>query len=152
MGWRMMRTVDIRLRNSLAEIGAARDALDDLANEFDMPMKPVMQLQIALDEVLSNVVKYSWQDDLQHEFLVRITVQSDGVDLDIFDDGQAFDPLAAPVPPPLQPGQRPLPGGLGIHMIKKLLDDVKYERIDGCNHITLCKKFGLGAVAARREK
>jgi anti-sigma regulatory factor (Ser/Thr protein kinase) len=150
MGRRLMHTVDIRLRNRMAEIGAARDALDGLATEFDMPMKPVMQLQVALDEVLSNVVKYSWPDELPHEFLVRITVHADGVDLDVFDDGQPFDPLAAPSPPPLQPGQRPLPGGLGIHMIRKLLDDVKYERIDGCNHITLCKRFGPGAMAARR--
>ena len=148
----MRRTIDIRLRNTLVEIGAARDALDSLGSEFDMPMKPLVQLQIALDEVLSNVVKYSWQDDAQHEFLVRITVHSAGVDLDIFDDGQAFDPLAAPSPSPLQPGQRPLPGGLGIHLAKKLLDDVKYERIGGCNHITLCKRFDLGAVVERNEK
>jgi len=152
MGRSMTRTVEIRLRNSLSEIGAARDALDGLGNEFSMPMKPLMQLQIALDEVVSNVVKYSWQDGAEHEFLVRITVHPAGVDVEILDDGLAFDPLVAPAPSPPVPGQRPPPGGLGIHMAKKLLDDVKYERTGGRNHTTLCKRFDLGAAVGRSEK
>lgn len=148
----MSRTVDIRLPNKLSEIGAARDALDDLGGEFGIPMKPLTQLQVALDEILSNVVKYSWQYDAEHEFQVRITVHSAGVDMEIIDDGLAFDPLTLPAPPAVQPGQRPAPGGLGIHMVKKLLDDVRYERIDGRNHTTLCKRFDLNAAVGRNEK
>jgi serine/threonine-protein kinase RsbW len=148
----MTRSVDVRLRNNLSEIGAARDTLDSLGSEFGMPMKPLMQLQVALDEVVSNVVKYSWEDGAEHEFLVRITCHAGGVDLEIFDDGQAFDPLSAPAPSPTPDGQRPRPGGLGIHMAKKLLDDFSYERVDGRNHTTLRKKFDVGDAIHRSEK
>jgi serine/threonine-protein kinase RsbW len=69
------------------------------------------------------------------------------VALDIFDDGQPFDPRSAPEPNPPIEGQRPRPGGVGIHMIKKLVDDLSYERIDGRNHTSLTKKCAVGAVS-----
>jgi serine/threonine-protein kinase RsbW len=148
----MNRTVDLRIHNDLSEIGTVRDALDGLARELGIPMRALVQLQVALDEVASNVVKYSWEDGGRHEFLVRITVHPGGVDLEIFNDGREFDPLSAP--PPILPmdRQRPRPGGLGIHMVKKLVDIFSYERINGCNHTTLRKKCDVGTVAQRSEK
>ena len=83
---------------------------------------------MALDEIVSNVIKYSWADGGKHEFLVRITVNDGGVALDVFDDGKPFDPRGAP--DPLPSGMRQ-PGGVGIHMVKKLVDDFSYERVDG---------------------
>ena len=148
----MTRTVELRVHNDLSQIGIVRDTLDNLASEFGIPMRALMQLQVALDEVVSNVVKYSWQDDGRHEFLVRITVHPDKVDLEIFDDGRAFDPLSAPPPGPVPEGQHPRPGGLGIHMVKKLVDGFTYERIDGRNHTTLSKACEVGAAAQRSEK
>ena len=63
-------------------------------------------------------------DGGKHEVLVRIAVNATGVSLDIFDDGQPFDPReAAPNRIRAPPGQRPRPGGVGIQMIKKLVDD-----------------------------
>jgi serine/threonine-protein kinase RsbW len=142
----MKRSVDLRIHNDLSEIGIVRDTLDNLGSELGIPMRALMQLQVALDEVVSNVVKYSWQDDGKHEFLVRITVHVDRVDLEIFDDGRAFDPLSAPPPEAVIAGQPPRPGGLGIHMVKKLVDSFTYERIGERNHTTLSKRCEVGVV------
>jgi serine/threonine-protein kinase RsbW len=146
----MKRAVELRLKNDLSGIAIVRDALDTLASELGIPMRALLQLQVALDEVVSNVVKYSWQDDGKHEFLVRITVHLDRVDLEIFDDGQAFDPLSVPSPATVTNGRRPRPGGLGIHLIKKLVDSFTYERIGARNHTTLSKRCEVGA--AQRSK
>src|SRR5687768_11438505 len=133
----MTRAVDVRIRNDVSDIGIVRDTLDTLAREFGIPVRALTQLQVALDEVVSNVIKYSWSDGGQHEFLVRITVQPGRVDLEIFDDGGEFDPVTAPSPGRAPKGRLPRPGGLGIQMIRRLVDHFTYERIDGRNHTTL---------------
>jgi anti-sigma regulatory factor (Ser/Thr protein kinase) len=143
----MTRSVDIVLHNDLSEIALVRDALDRLGAELAVPGRAIIQLQVALDEIVSNVIKYSWADGENHEFLVRITVNDGAVALDIFDDGEPFDPRGAPEPDPPLAGKRPEPGGVGIQMVKKLVDDLAYERIDGRNHTRLTKKCATGAVA-----
>ena len=148
----MTHAVDVRIRNDVSDIGVVRDTLDSLAHELGIPARTLTQLQVALDEVVSNVIKYAWDDGCQHEFLVRITVLSDRVDLDIFDDGRQFDPTTAPPSNRAAEGQRLRPGGLGIHIIKKLVDHLTYERIDGRNHTTLSKKCAVGPATGRNEK
>ncbi len=70
-----IRSVDVAIHNDLSEIAVVRDALDRLGSEFDVPARALMHLQVALDEIVSNVVKYSWPDGAKHELLVRMTVQ-----------------------------------------------------------------------------
>jgi anti-anti-sigma factor len=152
MDRRMTYAVDVRIRNDVSDIGVVRDTLDDLAREFGIPARALTQLQVALDEVVSNVIKYSWNDGGQHELLVRITVQPDRVDLEIFDNGRAFNPMTAPSPKRVPEGQRRWPGGLGIHMIRKLVDHFAYERIGGRNHTTVSKMCGVGTAVQRSDK
>ena len=92
----MTHTVDVRIRNDISDVAIVRDTLDILARDCGITVRALAQLQVALDEVVSNVIKYSWDDGGQHEFLVRITVRPDRVDLEIFDDGREFDPATAP--------------------------------------------------------
>jgi serine/threonine-protein kinase RsbW len=140
----MTAPVELRIDNDLSAIGIIRDALDKVGREHGVPARALMQLQVALDEVVSNVVKYSWDDGGRHEVLVRISVHPNRVDLEIFDDGREFDPLTVAAPNPSPQGQRPRPGGLGIHMVRKLVDRFAYERVDGRNHITLSKSCEAG--------
>jgi anti-anti-sigma factor len=145
----MTRSVDLRIHNDLAEIGMVRDALDNLGRELGISTRVVTQLQVAADEVLSNVVKYSWDDQERHQFLVRITARPNRLDLEIFDDGRRFDPTS----PNLAAGSRsPRLGGLGIRLIKKLVDQFTYERIDGRNHTTLSKTCEVGTAIQRSDK
>ena len=100
-----------------------------------------MQLQVALDEILSNVIKYAWTDGEKHKLRVSINVRDDGVEVIILDDGKPFDPRSVAPPQPLEAGRRPRPGGLGIHMVKQLVDSYDYKRLDGHNQVTLKKRY-----------
>lgn len=145
----MIATTELTLRRDPASVGQVRDALDRLGREFDIPARALMQVQVAADEVVSNVTKYSWPDSGDHELVVRITIHRDKLEFEVFDDGVAFNPHLAP-PPPSNKDGRPRPGGVGIHMVKQLVDGVAYERQDGRNHTTLTK-FYTSAGEKERE-
>jgi serine/threonine-protein kinase RsbW len=139
----MTRSVELVIRNDPMEIAVVRDALDRLGKELQVPTRALTQLQVALDEIVSNVVKYSWPDGGVHQLMVRILVDATGISLDVFDDGQPFDPRHAPEPAARPAGRRPRPGGVGVQMVKKLVDDLAYERTDGRNHTRLTKNCAI---------
>jgi serine/threonine-protein kinase RsbW len=135
------QTIDIAIRNDVAELGILRDRLEWLGREFGIPGKPLMQMQVALDEIASNVVKYGWPEGGNHRLLVRITARHDRIEVEIIDDGRAFDPRQASSPERLPAGRRPRPGGVGIHMVKQLVDKIEYERIGGRNRTVMTKRY-----------
>jgi len=137
------QTVNVTIRNEIADLSSVTEAVDRVGAEAEIPAKTVMQLQVVLDEVLSNVIKYAWPDGGTHEFYVRINVRNGGIVITITDDGRPFNPLDQPPPTTPAGGGRPLPGGLGIHMVRQLVDSIEYVRFDGRNQVTLTKRYGL---------
>jgi serine/threonine-protein kinase RsbW len=134
------RTVEIVIRNDMAELANLHDSLERIGAELGVPGKPLMQLQVALDEIASNVIKYGWPDGGNHKLCVRITGQQGRIEVQIVDDGREFDPRLAPPPEP-QPAGRRRPGGLGIHLVKQLVDRVEYERVGGRNRTVMTKQY-----------
>lgn len=146
----MTSSVTMRLRNEPSELAKVRGELDRLGREYAVPERDLIELQIALDEIVSNVIKYSWSDGMDHEFDVRITLHSDAITLQVIDDGPPFDPRRAPAPTPRSKAERvACPGGLGIHLIRKLVDGFVYQRIRGHNQTTLTKKIVTAAVQGK---
>jgi anti-anti-sigma factor len=146
------RIAELVIRNDLAELATVTDALNRILEGSAISNKALMQLQVALDEILSNVVKYAWPEGETHEVRVRINAQKDVVEVIIVDDGKAFDPRAQAPPKPPPAGRRPRPGGVGIHMVRQLVDSYDYARIEGRNQITLTKRFAPELPPRNKEK
>jgi anti-sigma regulatory factor (Ser/Thr protein kinase) len=134
------QSVEIVIRNELAELAKLSDGLERIGAELGVPGKPLMQLQVALDEIASNVINYGWSDGGNHEFCVRIRGQQGRIEVEIVDGGREFDPRQAPPSEP-QPAGRRRPGGLGIHMVKQLVDRLDYERVGGRNRTVMTKRY-----------
>jgi serine/threonine-protein kinase RsbW len=139
------RTTHLVICNDIAELESVSKAMENIGAEHGVPEKSLIQLQVVLDEMVSNVIKYAWPDAGTHEIGIRITVGSDGVEVEIIDDGRMFNPLAAPEPEKPLLGQRPRPGGVGVYMTKQLVDAIRYARSGDRNHTTFIKRCAVGA-------
>lgn len=144
-------TIRLTIRNDLADLALVRDALEKFGVEHDFARESLVQLQVALDEIVSNVIKYAWPQGGRHELSVQMAARPDVVEVEIVDNGKAFDPLSAAPPEPPSPGSRPVPGGVGIHMVRRLVDGMEYARIAGCNHIKLTKRYAAGGSPEREH-
>ena len=136
--------MDLVIDNDIQQLALLRAAIERIGREHVLAQKPLVQLQVALDEVVSNVIKYAWPEGGSHEIRIRITVDAGKVKIDIADDGRSFDPRNTAPPAVSPPGQRRRPGGVGLHMVKQLMDGFEYARVDGSNHSTLTKHCYIG--------
>jgi len=93
----------------------------------------------ALEEAATNVVMYAYDAPRTGTVDIEVLVLEDKVKTVLSDNGRAFDPTSAPEPDITAPGEdRPI-GGLGIFLVRKLMDEVRYERRDGRNILTMIK-------------
>ena len=139
------KSILVTIANERAEMARVAEALHRVGMAHGVPHDALVALQVSVDEVVSNVIKYAW-DDGKHQVHVRIAVLEDGVEVEVVDDGEPFNPLDAPPPPRASTaGERPAPGGIGIHMVRQLMDGIEYARHEGRNHTVLTKRCALPA-------
>lgn len=105
-----------------------------------LPAEIEHAVQIALDELVANALNHGLTGVADPKLIVQMAYQADqAIRLDIIDNGVAFDPFSAPAPDLVSDVEaRPI-GGLGVHLIRELMDEVRYDRVDGCNRIRLTK-------------
>lgn len=116
------------------------DFIDEFLEILDCPMKLQMKIHVAIDEVFSNIVNYAYPTS-PGSVTIRISSLEAPctVFLTFIDEGIPYNPLEKTDPDTsLSAEERPI-GGVGIFMVKKLMDDVRYEYVNGQNQLTICK-------------
>lgn len=127
---------------TLEQLDAVQAFIEEELEENGCPMKAVMQISIAVEEIYVNIAHYAYHPEIG-EATVRCCVGGDPLQVTVqfLDSGKPFNPLAKPdADVSLSAEERDI-GGLGILMVKKSMDDVTYEYKDGCNILTLKKSL-----------
>lgn len=128
---------DSRNRNtgpaSLSRLDAVQTFVGKILAEKEAPVKDIHRFLIASDEIFSNVCRYGRAG----EITVECGVEEDGAYLVIEDDGTAFNPLERPEPDTGESLESRQAGGLGIFMVRELMDEVVYERTGGKNRLSM---------------
>jgi len=131
---------EITLLNRQQEIPRVQNELERFAQKHAFPDRPLHDLQLALEEHLTNVVNYAFQDDREHSIHVRVAFAPSELRIEVEDDGFSFNPLEHPAPDLSVPlDQRPV-GGVGIHMMRKSLDKLEYHRTKKRNMLVMIKR------------
>lgn len=135
-------TLSLTLANDLAEIPRLAESVEAFCEPFGPTMKDILGLQLALEEIVANVIKHGYRDGQPHKFTVDLSsVSPDRIRAVITDDAPAYDPFSrAEVDITLPLEDRPI-GGLGVHLVKKLMDVSRYERLDGKNLLTIERRL-----------
>jgi serine/threonine-protein kinase RsbW len=135
------RSTCVTIRNEIGELAVLRDALRRFCTERAVGRKTLIQLHVTLDEIVSNIIKYAWPEGGVHEVSVYMSAEANAIRIEIIDDGQAFDPRKAPAPRSHAPQRQARPGGVGIHLVRQLVDAIAYHRSDNRNHVVVTKRW-----------
>jgi anti-sigma regulatory factor (Ser/Thr protein kinase) len=130
---------NFEIRNDLAEIEVLATQLLELCRNNGIDEDVCFEIRLALEEAVSNTIKYGYEDDQVHMIQVRARMEDQRFLLEIEDDGKAFNPLEKPDPDLSLPVDKKPIGGLGIYLVRSLMDHVEYRRNGGRNLLRLTK-------------
>ena len=136
-------TMQIQLLNRLDELERLAVAMDQLGKDWGIPANYIMELNLAVEELFTNIVFYAYDDQEQHEIEILFEHPETGcVLITLSDDGKAFNPLENPTGDNLVKSleEREI-GGLGIHLVRKMVSHIEYKRLDGRNILLLTRNF-----------
>jgi anti-sigma regulatory factor (Ser/Thr protein kinase) len=127
------------LRNDLSELETLCQHLNKFGQVTGLSEACITDINICLDELFTNTISYGFEDDLEH--IIRFTIKLDNnvLTLNIEDDGIPFNPLEKKDPEIPADLIDVRIGGLGIHIVRKLMNDIQYKRKRGKNKLTMMK-------------
>jgi sigma-B regulation protein RsbU (phosphoserine phosphatase) len=134
---------ELRLQNQLKELDRIVALLELLGDEWTIPQRTVMELNLILEELFTNVVFYAYDDGQEHEILLTFNkLSASKLEITLEDDGREFNLLEKDTSENVTHGieERKI-GGLGIHFVKQLVDEIRYQRRDGKNIVILIRNF-----------
>lgn len=137
-----MSSLKLDLKTDLSEIPRLAAAVESHAEGQSWPMDATFKINLALEELVTNVISYGFADAEAGVIDVSIDEADGAIRIVLTDNGRPFDPLTQATDPDLEAGveERQI-GGLGIHLVKEMMDSVDYERRDGFNQVRLTKRI-----------
>ena len=127
----------VNLVPTLDKLPEAVAFFEDTLSGADVPMKVIARVNVAVDEIFSNIARYSGATSVT----LGCALADGRVTLRFSDNGRPYDPTGKPDPDTTLSAEERDIGGLGIFMVKKTMDDVSYEYTDGLNILTLVKEL-----------
>jgi len=135
------RRHSITLPNDIDTVPQLPAFIDAVAKDAALDTSQTMSLNLAIEEAVVNVMEYAYPEGTKGTVNIVATIADDVLSFVISDSGKPFDPTAkAEVDTTLSAEERPI-GGLGIHLVRQIMDDIAYERKDNKNILTLKKKL-----------
>lgn len=133
----------LRVRTAMDAIGPASEQAESWLAEQRVSADAAYLVSLAIEELVTNCIKYAYDDSNDHTVDIVLSVHAGDLNVEVIDDGRPFNPLEVPAPDlSLAMNDRPI-GGLGLHLLRELADDVKYERRNGTNRLLLTKRLSV---------
>src|SRR5262245_22643304 len=127
----------LTIHNEIGELARASAMAREHLERHGFEEAVVFATDLALEEVLSNVIRYAYDDHDQHRIVIALRTAGRCIEIQIVDDGREFDPVSAPAVEVAVPLERRRIGGLGLHLLRAFVSEMHYERIKDRNVLSL---------------
>ncbi len=135
------KKLSITLQNRISELEKLNRKLRAFGEGIGLPKAYTFQINLAVEELFTNIVKYGYADDDTHIIAVAVSCNEGKITIRVEDNGIPFDPAAKRTSKVKDPVENCKIGGLGLHLVKKIMDDIVYERCEGKNVIVMTKNI-----------
>ena len=129
------------IKNQVEELERVARFIDEIGEELSLDMDLQMNLNLVMEEMVSNIIFYAYPEGV--EATIELLAECDGKELTLIlsDQGRAFDPtLKENFDMDVNPAEREL-GGMGIFIVKNIMNQVTYQRLEGRNLLTMKKSI-----------
>jgi sigma-B regulation protein RsbU (phosphoserine phosphatase) len=131
--------MELTVPNQLSENARVKEHFDTFAEHYGIPDPIRLKMHVVIDELLMNIISYAYPDDDHHDILIKVELSADRLKVSMVDDGIPFNPLGIETPDTQLSLEERQIGGLGIHLIRKMMDRVSYQRRIDKNVISAVK-------------
>ena len=136
----MTTTLTFSFKNQLAEIERLGKVLTAFAQQQGWSSQFLFETNIALEELFTNIISYGYEEEQEHDIVLRLSDATQELTIEMEDDGRPFNLLETPNPDVTLSLEEREVGGLGIYFVRQFMTDVTYQRTEGKNRIMLKKK------------
>ena len=134
-------SITIRLPIDLKEIERLNRIVRQFGELHEVPSRTLYAVNLALDEIVTNIFSYGFDSPSSQEVETRLTSRDGELETVVVDGGRAFNPLDSPIPDLAAPLEKRALGGLGILLVRSLMDRVEYRREQEKNVLTMRKRI-----------
>ncbi len=138
-------TGELRVKSKTENLSEIRDFVSSNANNAGIPAATIENIILAVDEACTNIIKHAYKLSPEGEIIIKIDYDNEKFTVTIIDYGKSFDPDQVPLPDLQKYYREHRVGGLGMYLMKSLMDDVSYTSVPGkYNKVLLSKKIRSG--------
>jgi len=129
------------LKNKISELNKLAEELQNFSSENNLSNEVLFDINLALDELVTNIISYGFDDDDEHLIFITISKNGSSIEILLEDEGKEFNPLEQETPDLDKPIEDREIGGLGIYFVKKKMNEISYNRNGIKNILKLVKNI-----------
>lgn len=138
----ILKNKELQIKSRTEELANVRDFISAVTQEVQAPQEIAGDIILAVDEACTNIIKHAYKFDPNGDIKIKVKYSAKEIAVQIRDHGVSFSPESVPTPDLKQYFEEKRVGGLGMYLMKSLMDDVHYKCVPGkFNQVLLTKKI-----------
>ena len=134
-------TKKLKIKNDINELQNVAEFIEILGEELSLDMALTINLNLVLEEIISNIILYGYEDKIDEDITIDFLKEENSISFTITDSGLEFDPTKKEDADVTLSAEEREIGGLGIYLVKQIMDDIVYQRKEKQNILTITKQI-----------